>query len=225
MAKHFMRLKDPHWIHHAIISSIGAIATAIVAVVQAITKFSQGAWIVLLLIPLFVYIFSKIYKHYILLGNQLRLTPEDIFVPLNNTVLVLTPSIHRGVLRALEYAKGLSADVRAVHIETDPIDTDLLLQRWERWGGGIPLVILESQYRSTIKPLLDYLEEAKRERKDYVITVVVPEFVPSKWWHSLLHNQTGFMIKFALLFRKDIVVTNVRYYPESLQRGKEGEEE
>lgn len=220
MVKRFQRLRTKGWQWNALVSGIGGVVTAVVTIVLAIFKFTDGSFVVVILIPLFVLGFYKINSHYVRLGNLLRLTPEDKFVPLNNTVLVLTPSIHRGVLHALEYAKGLSADVRAVHVETDPLDTELLLQRWETWGGGIPLVILESQYRSTIGPLLDYLEKAKQERKDYVITVVVPEFVPTRWWHSLLHNQTGLMIKIALLFRRDIIVTNVRYYPEQTEAEK-----
>ena len=212
MVKHFIRLKEPRWKLHAAISGVGATATATVTVVQAVTKVSEGAWIVLILIPTLVFIFLKINRHYVTLGNQLRLTPEDQFKPVNNTVLVLTPSLHKGVLPALEYAKGLSADVRAVHVEVDPLDTALLIQRWERWGGGIPLVILESPYRTLTEPLLEYLEEVKRERENYVISVVIPEFIPKKWWEKLLHNQSSFQLKFALLFRRDIVTTNVPYY-------------
>ena len=214
MVKRFNAIRPRGWQWSALVSGIGAVVTGVVTVVLAVVKFTEGSFVVVILIPVFVLIFYKMNSHYVKLGNQLRLTPEDKFVPLNNTVLVLTPSIHRGVLHALEYAKGLSADVRAIHIETDPLDTALLLERWETWGGGIPLVILESPYRSIVGPLLDYLEEAKQERKDYVITVVVPELAPVRWWHSLLHNQTGLMIKFALLFRRDIIVTNVRYFPE-----------
>jgi hypothetical protein len=194
------------------ISSLGATITAIVALVQAITKFTEGAWIVLVLIPAFVYFFSKIHTHYIELGNQLRLTPEDKFTHISNIVLVLTPSLHRGVLPALEYAKGLSPDVRAIHIETDPIDTNLMEQRWERWGGGLPLIILESQYRTLVGPLLEYLAEVKKEKPNAVVTVVIPEFVPAKWWHKLLHNQSGLLLKFVLLFQRNIVTVNVRYY-------------
>lgn len=214
MAKRFRRLKEPGWQVKMMVSSVGAVATGTVTLVQATTKFLDGAVVVVVLIPTLCMIFWAIHKHYIELGNQLRLTPEDKFVPINNTVIVLTPSLHRGVLRALEYAKGLSSDVRALHIEVDPLDTALLIERWERWGGGIPLIILESPYRSLVAPLLDYLEEAKHERENYLITVIIPEFVPAKWWHKLLHNQSGLLLKFTLLFRKDIVTANVRYYVE-----------
>ena len=212
MVKHFMRLREPGWRRSAIISGIGATATAIVAIVQATTKASEGAWIVLILIPTLVLLFSRIHNHYVTLGNELRLTPEDAFVPMNNTIMVLTPSLHKGVLPALEYAKTLSKDVRAIHVDTDPLDSALLEERWEQWSGGIPLIILESPYRSLIVPLMQYLDVAMRESPNQMITVVVPEFVTAKWWHGFLHNQSGLLLKFALLFKKGIVTTNMRYY-------------
>lgn len=214
MAKRFVRLREGRWQIATAISTIGAVSTGIVTLVLATMKAREGAWIVLILIPLFSFIFWKIHSHYVQLGNQLRLTSEDQFTPIKNTIIVLTPSLHRGILHALEYAKGLSADVRALHIEVDPVDTALLVERWEKWSGGIPLVILESPYRSLVAPLLEYLEEAKHERENYLITVIIPEFVPAKWWHKLLHNQSGLLLKFTLLFRRDIVTTNVRYYVE-----------
>lgn len=97
-------------------------------------------------------------------------------------------------------------------METDPVDTDLMIDRWDTWGGGIPLVVLESPYRSLIGPLLEYLEEVKIERENYRVTVVIPEFVPAKWWHKLLHNQSGLILRVALMLRRDIVSANVRYY-------------
>lgn len=214
MAVRFKRLRQPGWHATAMLSTVGAVATAMVTLVLATTKFIEGAWIVVALIPFLVYVFWKIHRHYLNVGNELRLRTDDDFVPMKNTVLVLTPSLHRGILPALEYAKSLSKDVRAIHIETDPVDTELMIERWDHWGGGIPLVILESQYRSLLGPLLEYLEEVKVERENYRITVVIPEFVPAKWWHKLLHNQSGLVLRIALLFRRDIITTNVRYYLE-----------
>ncbi|MDO8682852.1 MAG: APC family permease [Armatimonadota bacterium] len=212
MLKRFRMRRERGWKRGAVISGIGAFLTGLVTLIFAWTKFLEGAWVVILLIPGFVYIFSKIHEHYIQLGNQLRLTPEDAFEPVNNVILVLTPSVHRGVKRALEYTKTLSSDVRAIHVETDPVDTAIMEQRWEQWGGGIPLIILESQYRSLVKPVLEYLQEVKREHKNTIITVIIPEFVPTKWWHKLLHNQSGILLKFALLFQRDVVTSNLRYY-------------
>ena len=218
MVKHFVRLKDRAWRRSAIISGIGATATAVVCLVQAVTKASEGAWIVLVLIPTMVLVFSRINAHYVELGNELRLTPEDEFVPMRNVVLVLTPSLHKGVLPALEYAKTLSDDVRAIHVETDPLDTVLLQERWDTWGGGIPLIILESQYRSLVEPLTRYLDVVRLEEgAQQMVTVVLPEFVTPKWWHRFLHNQSGLMLKFALLNKEGVITTNIRYHT-----GKQG---
>ena len=212
MVKHFIRTKAPNWRRSVVISGIGAVTTGVVTLVLAVARFVEGAWIVVALIPLICVVLWRIHAHYIAVGNQLRLTPDDHFEPLKNTVVVLIPSIHRGVLPALEYATTLSADVRAIHVETEPESTPLLEERWEQYGGGIPLVIIESPYRSLIGPLLEYLDQARRERADRVITVIIPEFIPVKWWQKVLHNQSGLAVKFALLFQRNIVVTNVRYY-------------
>lgn len=224
------RLRHPGWFLHANVSFFGGFVTGIVALVIAVTKFTAGprvsvwglfhiptgAYLVTLLIPFLVYVFFKIHQHYIELGDQLRLTEETFREPpaVKSTAIVLTSSIHKGILPALEYARTLSHDCRALFIEIDPIETTLIRDRWEKFGLGVPLVILESPYRSVLGPVLNYLEEAKKERPDHIVTVVLPEFVPKKWWHKVLHNQSGLFLKVALMFRRDIVITNVRYYLE-----------
>jgi amino acid transporter len=212
MVKHFVRLKERGWKRSAIISGIGAMMTGIVAIVQAATKATEGAWIVIILIPALVYVFLKINRHYVALGNELRLTSRDMFQLTSNTVLVLTPSLHRGILPALEFAKGLATDVRAVHVDTDALDATLLEERWDQWGGGLPLVILESPFRSLTGPLLEYIGAVREERENHLVVVVIPEYVAPKWWHRLLHNQSGLMLKFALLFQPNVITANVRYY-------------
>ena len=216
MATRTRRLKSRGWRANSTISSFGACVTAGVALIIAYTKFAQGAWIVVLLIPSLVFVFHKIHQHYLGIGDQLRLTPENFKEPspVRSTAIVLCSGIHKGILPALEYARTLSHDCRALFIEIDPIETSLIRDRWESYGLGVPLVILESPYRSVMEPIINYLEEAKKERPGQIITVVVPEFVPAKWWHRLLHTQSGFFLKWMLMFRRDIVVTNVRYYLE-----------
>jgi amino acid transporter len=210
------KLKHPGWQWHWPINFVGGTVTGIVALVIAVTKFIHGAFIVAILIPLLVYVFHKINQHYVKLGNRLRLTEGTFKEPrkVKSTAIVLTSSIHQGVLPALEYARTLSHDCRALYIETDHAETVLLRDRWPKFGLDIPLVILESPFRTVVGPLLAYLDEAKKERPDYVITVVLPEFVLPKWWHQILHNQSSLMIKLALLTRRGIVVTNVRYFVE-----------
>ena len=221
------KLKHPGWHWRVAVSLIGGCITGIVAVVIASTKFASGprinvfgigiptgAYIVLILIPLLVFIFLKIHGHYIDMGNQLRVTDEEFVepVPVKSTAIVLTAGLHKGIMNALEYARTLSHDCRALYIEVDPNETPLIRDRWEKYGLGVPLVILESPYRSVVAPILKYLEEVKKERPDYVVTVVLPEFVPKKWWHKIMHNQSGLFLKVALMNRRDIVITNVRYF-------------
>jgi cbb3-type cytochrome oxidase subunit 3 len=200
-----------------IVSLVGAIMTGIVTVIQAYTKFWDGAVIVVVLIVLLVYMFRKINQHYMSLAEQLRLPLDQDTIELpemRNTVIVLVSGIHNGILPALQYAKSLSPDCRGVYIETEAESTPLVTERWDKYGQGIPLVILESPYRSVIQPIMKYLDEVKEERTRHIVTVVVPEFVPAKWWHQILHGQSGLQLKYALLFRRDIVVANIRYYLE-----------
>ena len=216
MAVRQRRLKLRHWQAQMALSAFGGLVTCIVALVISYSKFRDGAWIAILVIITLVFIFWKIHRHYIALGDQLRLTPENFREPppVKSTAIVLCSGIHKGILPALEYARTLSHDCRALFIEIDPVETALIRDRWEQFGLGVTLVILESPYRSVLGPVMKYLEEAKKERPGYIITVVVPEFVPAKWWHRLLHTQSGVVLKWMLMFRRDIVVTNVRYYLE-----------
>jgi hypothetical protein len=110
--------------------------------------------------------------------------------------------------------------VRAIHIDTDPIDSKLLVERWEHWGGGISLLVLESPYRSLVGPLLHYIDIEKAARPDGMITVVIPEFVTGRWWHGLLHNQSGLLLKIALLSKEGVTTTNMRFHVRG-QRIKE----
>lgn len=224
-----IRLKHAGWRLHAAVSFFGGSVTFVVTCVTAVVKLTEGpvirigrvalptgAYFVLILIPALVIGFYKVHKHYITMGNQLRLS-KDTFKPpppLRSTAIVLTSSIHKGILPALEYARTLSHDCRALFIGIDPIETRIIRDRWEDFGLGVPLVILESPYRSLAGPVLKYLEEVKKERPSYVVTVVLPEIVPRKWWHRLLHNQSALMLKIALMMRRGIVFTNVRYYLE-----------
>jgi hypothetical protein len=131
---------------------------------------------------------------------------------LRNTVIVPISTLHRGTINALKYAEAIApGNVTAVHISMDPEQTRKLQERWPTWGGDVPLIVLDSPYRSLIRPLLTYIEEVDAQWDNDVVTVVLPEFVPARWWHHLLHNQTSLLIKAALLFRKNKVVTSVPY--------------
>ena len=129
-----------------------------------------------------------------------------------NTVIVPISGIQRAVVEALDYAKTLSGDVRAVYVNMDAAETERLRSQWAEWGEGVPLVILESPYRSLMEPLLEYVERLNVSSPGDYITVVLPEFVPARWWHHLFHNQSALLIKGALLFKPNTVVTSVPFH-------------
>ncbi len=213
MVKHWKTLGGKGWQGKALVNGVGTVATLLVLCTIVYEKFTEGAWIIVFLIALLFFMFRKIHTHYMDVAQQLKLAnyvaPN---APLKNTVLVLVPALHRGVMPALEYARSLSSDCRAVHICTDPERTPQLRERWEQWGHDVPLVILNSPYRSLIGPVMRYLDAVQHERRNHTVTVVVPEFVSTKSWHTLLHGQSGLRLKLALLARRDVVVANVRYY-------------
>jgi amino acid transporter len=213
MVIHWRRLRGPGWKTSAAINGFGALVTGVVLIVVAITKAQEGAWIILLLIPVHVLFFRATKRHYDSVASELSLKSWAARAPrLHNTVLVPISGVHAAVLQAIEYARTLSPDVRAVYVNVDPAATDRLRQEWEQWGQGVPLVVLESPYRSLMEPFLEYIEQVDAEHPDDFLTVVLPEFVPAKWWHHLFHNQRALLIKGALLFKPNVVVTSVPFH-------------
>jgi amino acid transporter len=202
------------WRTHAAVNGLGAVLTTIVLVIVAATKFAEGAWIILAVTPLLVIQFRSIRKHYETVGAQLSLNNARDEPETHNTVILPISGVHKAVLKALRYARGLSPDVRAVYVETDPRTTEEIRKQWETWGHDVPLVVLKSPYRSLLRPLLEYIDEADAARPDHFITVVLPEFVPARWWHHLLHNQRALLIKGALLFKPNTIVTSVPFHLE-----------
>jgi amino acid transporter len=213
MVQHWRRLRGASWKTSAFVNGAGALVTGLVLIVVAVTKAHEGAWIVLLLIPVHVLIFRATKRHYDIVARQLSLTdsrPQK--TGRQNTVLVPISGVHRAVVQAVEYANTLSADVRAIYVNTDPLVTGRLRADWDRWGQGVPLVVLDSPYRSLLEPLLEYIQQVEAESADDFVTVVLPEFVPAKWWHHLFHNQRALLIKGALLFEPHTVVTSVPFH-------------
>jgi amino acid transporter len=204
------------WHSKMIINGLGAGCTAVVTLVFAATKFVDGAWIVLVLIPVLVVAFSATHRHYRKLAGQLSL--EDYGTPpriARHCVILPISGVHRGTLAALHYARSISADVTAVHVPIDPAEAEGLRRKWEVWGDGVRLVMLDSPYRLFFEPLLEYIEEVAAHRQpNEVITVVVPQFVPKHWWSNLLHTQTAIQLRLVLLFKPGIIVTDVPYHVE-----------
>jgi hypothetical protein len=194
------------------VNGVGAVVTGIVLVVVAVTKALEGAWIILILIPINVWLFRATKRHYDRVSAQLTLadwTPDAERTA--NLVVVPISGVHRAVVQALDYAKTLSPDVRAVYVSLNAATTEEIRKSWATWGRGVPLVVLESPYRSLMEPLLEYLDNLRLSQRAF-ITVVLPEFVPARWWHALFHNQSALLIKGALLFTPNTVVTSVPFH-------------
>jgi hypothetical protein len=219
MVRRWVTQRPPAWKVRMPISAVGAVVTGVVTVVVAVAKFAEGAWISLALMPVLVLLMQAIHRHYEDLKQQLSLERAKLPRPFKaHKVIVPVNNVHRGILEALRYAKAVSDDVTAVYVEIEPGAREEIERKWERWVPDIPLVVLPSPYRSVVGPILLYLDQVQREAgPDTALTVVLPEFVPRKWWHHLLHNQTALMLKFALLFRQRRlrrykVLADVPYY-------------
>ncbi|MCS7178445.1 MAG: APC family permease [Anaerolineae bacterium] len=214
MVVRWSRQRGPHWLVKVLINGIGAGATAMVLCVFVVTKFLYGAWIVVIWIPVFVAFFLAVHRHYKNMAAQLSLEAFGSPPPVRrHRVIVPISGVHRAVIAALNYARSLSDDVTAVYVETDPQETPKIRRKWEEWGDGIPLVVLPSPYRSIVGPLVEYVDRIDdKRRRDQVVTIVLPQFVPARWWHHLLHNQTAWLIHLAFLFRREVMVTHVPFH-------------
>ena len=203
------------WRYKMFINGFGAFCTAIVMGVFAVTKFSEGAWIVLIIIPLLVWLFFTIHHHYKDLASHLTL---DKFkgLPARTTrhrVIMPVSGVHQGTLDALHYAKLLSDDVTAVHVSIDEAESEKVQKKWKTWGEGTRLVMLDSPFRLFVEPLLEYIEEIIDHRQaNETITIVVPQFMPSKRWHNALHMRTADVLRQELLSKHRVVVTDVPYH-------------
>src|SRR2546422_2105752 len=207
--------KKSHWKKYLVINGVGAISTSVVLMVFIVTKFMHGAWIVVVLIPLLVVMFLRIHRHYLEVAQQLSTEGLESLRQVRHEVIVPISGIHRGGIAGLEYAKSIAPHhVTAVYVNLDEETTRKLREKWQQWGSGVNLVVVASPYRSLLRPLLNYVDRVKRSSPGDVITIVLPEFVPAKWWQNLLHNQNTLFLKGALLFKRGVVVTNVPYHLE-----------
>jgi amino acid transporter len=204
----------PDWRLRMVINGFGALATATVTVVFASTKFLEGAWIVLLLMPALVMTFFSIHRHYWRVARRLSLEGFK-GLPARQTrhrVLMPISGVHQGTLEGLRYARLLSDDVTAIHVSLEPEETERVQKKWLTWGEGTRLVVLDSPYRLFLEPLLKYLQGIIDARQpNETITIVVPQFIPSKLWHSALHMRTADTLRSELLTRSGVVVTDVPY--------------
>ena len=216
MVVHWWRLRHEvrGWRWRAGLNGAGAIATGVVAIIVGVAKFALGAWMVLLLIPLLIGMMWAIGRHYRSVESALAVDWSGSAVPRRIAPRVLVPvsRLDRATLNALAFATSISADVTAVHVADDPEDLRRMKEDWERWGGPVSLVILESPYRALMGPLMAYIDATDRADPSQPTTVVLPEFVPRHVWEYPLHNQTALRLKVRLFFRRNTVVVDVPYH-------------
>lgn len=210
MVRYQLKNKLPKW--GAAVSFIGMCTTGLVWFIVLITKFTNGAYLVVIALTTLVTIFVLIRRHYDYLARSLNPDPNYRPKAADSTVIVLVPRVHKGILQALEYVKAFSNDIRALHVVINPDNVDAVKREWDEYVGDLPLVILESPYRSLVEPIIEYIDAALEEKPDRMLTVVVPQAVPKYWWQSILHNNSAEPIRRALAARRNVVITNVRYF-------------
>ena len=215
MVKHHQKERERGYKRNMVINAVGSVATLIVLLIVATTKFTSGAWVPLVVIPIIVMGFKAIKRHYRTVADGLRVTPDYKPRRMNHTVVVLVGGVHRGVLEGLAYARSLSPNhLIAVSVVSDEEDQERLERQWEEFGIDVPLEIVYSPYRELTRPILRYIDELDARWENDVITVLLPEFVVRHWWGNILHNQTALLLKGRLLFRKGTVVTSLPYHLE-----------
>ncbi len=211
MVMHWLRSREQGWRWRATLNGIGAFATGVVSVIQIVTKFAAGAWIVALIIPIFILILQSIHTHYRRFAIDIAFRGRSPILPHEHTVVVPIGAVNKATAAALVYATTLSRNVRAIHIEVDAKATPKLEREWDRWDIGYELETLASPYRSIVRPLVDYVLKIQEETPGALVTVVTPELVPRHWWEYLLHNKTALYIRTAFLFKPNVVVVAVPY--------------
>jgi hypothetical protein len=181
------------------------LATLTTLVVVIISKFKEGAWVTIILIPLIVLGFTNISLHYKQVREELSLKglPPSLKPVETTRVVIPISGIHRGMVGAVNFARSISSNVTAVYVELEPGAGEKAKDEWDAWWPDVPMVIVPSPFRSVVAPLLQFLDETDTQHNDgQLATVVLPEFIPGKWWQTLLHNQTAWVIKAALLYRR-----------------------
>ena len=217
MVVHWWRLRKEQrgWQRSLAINGVGSVTTLIVTLIIAVTKFLEGAWIVVVLIPLMVLVFIAIHRHYSHVERERTTTIPASPADIKHLFMVPIAGLDRAAIQSLAYARSISKHVIVVHIAFDTEDATSIRAAWKQWKTNIAqdekteLVVIESPYRSLTRPLLDYIDTVHELYRDYVLTVLLPEFVVAHWWEYPLHNQTALQLKIALFFRPDIIVTNV----------------
>jgi len=220
MVLHWFKEKSSGWKASALMNGLGAIATTVVLLVIVSTKFLLGAWLVVIAIPLVVAFLLNIHSHYQFVAERLSIqgeAPSIYYIrrPKGNVVthpaVVVVGQLHKGTMEALNYARSIADEIVAIHVDIGSTDRVKLQQRWEALESDIPLIILDSPYRSVISPIVDFVDQFETKHAGLLSTVIIAAFVTRNWWENVLHNQTSLFLKVALR-KKGRVVTTVRYF-------------
>jgi len=213
MVRRWVTKKGPHWRKNLIVNGAGAVTTGIATVILATTKFTQGAWIVFLLIFILVLMFRSIRSHYKAVAEQITLTRDHRPpIPQRNIVIIPISGVDQAVIRAVDYARSHAGEIRAVLVDVDPQATARIQIQWAQWGCGVNLLAIPSPYRSVLGSLLDYVEKILEKEPGIWVTVVIPEILPAHWWQSVLHNQRALLLKTALLFKERVILIDVPFH-------------
>jgi hypothetical protein len=210
MVRHHQKFQEPGWQRNALINGIGAVATFIVLIVVLVSKFAIGAWIPAALIPVIVYLFKRIKRHYDKLRRALRVAPGDSIARHSHTVVILVGTVNRGVLKAVAYARSMGPDrLVAISVVTSAEEERRIVDAWESFRLPVELRTVFSPFRDLTGPVIAVIDELDAERPDDVVTVVIPEFVVDHWWDQALHNQSALMIKARLRHRPNTAILSV----------------
>jgi len=205
MVFHWWRLRGKGWLIKMIANGVGALATLMTLLVVGVSKFLEGAWLTVLVIGGLIYFFFLVRRHYRQVARQLSLRglPPSLKPTQRPRVVVPISGVHRGMMDAVRFAQSIAREVTVVYVELEPGEGEKIRDEWKKWWPDVSLVVLPSSYRSVIEPLLHFLDETDRQHNDGEQAVVVlPEFIPARWWQAFLHNQTSFLIRSALLYRR-----------------------
>jgi hypothetical protein len=212
MVRRWRRLRRPGWRRGLLINGVGLVMTTLVFLITAADKFLDGAWIIVIVIPLLVALLFSVHRHYTELNERAAVETPTTPNKVKPVCIVPVADLNPVALQSMALARRITDNVVAVHINDDAEQIARLRSKWELWGNHVPLEIIESPYRSLVRPLLAYIDAIDKQVRDDTLIVVLPEMVATRWWHHLLHNQTALRLKGALLFRPGTVVVSVPYH-------------
>jgi hypothetical protein len=213
MVRHWIRHREPRWRLRGLMNALGALTTAAVLVVFVTTKFREGAWVVMVLIPLGVWLFLAVARHYRVADQALSLEDYEPSSDRPDVMIVIVSAMNRETVEALRYAAKRCQEVHAVHVDLNDDCAASIRRDWDQWSGGVPLEVLESPYRSFVEPVLLFVQRIELQRADALITVVLPEVIPRRWWQTLLHNRWSLQLRAALLSRPRVTILTTVAWP------------